>query len=177
MNNIISHAATTRATREPSTRFSDATTELDWLTTLRRYMVFVALANLIWEFAHIPLYTIATTGTWNEIIFAAVHCTGGDVLIALSSIMLALFVAGNGSWPEARLWPVLTLTIVFGLSYTIFSEWLNITVRKAWAYSDLMPVVPLIDAGLSPVLQWIIVPVAALWWALRDNSKQLESAS
>ena len=27
-----------------------------WLMTLRRYMIFVAVANLGWEFAHMPLY-------------------------------------------------------------------------------------------------------------------------
>jgi hypothetical protein len=47
----------------------------DWLGALRRYFVFSAIAHLIWEFAHMPLYTIWLTGTLGEIIFAAVHCT------------------------------------------------------------------------------------------------------
>ncbi len=141
--------------------------DFDWLSALRRYMIVVAIANLLWEFAHIPLYTIATTGTINEIIFAAVHCTGGDVLIALSSIFLALFIAGNQSWPASRFQIVATLTILFGVGYTIFSEWLNVVVRKSWAYSDLMPVIPFIETGLSPILQWIIIPLAGFWWARR----------
>ena len=49
---------------------------------------------------------------------------------------------------------------------TVFSEWLNIEVRQAWAYRDAMPVIPVLGAGLSPVLQWIIVPLAGFWWAL-----------
>jgi hypothetical protein len=60
-----------------------------------------------------------------------------------------------------------TLATGFGLGYTIFSEWLNIVVRKSWAYSDLMPVIPVIDAGLSPVAQWIVLPLAGFWWARR----------
>jgi len=173
--NITSERASVGIHEFASPSFN-AATEVDWLSTLRRYIVFVAVANLIWEFAHMPLYTIASTGTVNEILFAGFHCTGGDILIAMTSIMLALFVVGNRSWPATRIWPVLTLTVLFGVSYTIFSEWLNITIRKSWAYSDLMPVVPLIDAGLSPLLQWIIVPVAGLSWALRSNSKRLETA-
>lgn len=31
-----------------------------------------------------------------------------------------------------------------GLGYTLFSEWLDIEVRGAWAYRDLMPVLPVI---------------------------------
>ncbi len=143
-----------------------------WLRTLRRYMAFVAGANLVWEFAHMPLYTLWETGMRGEIVFAALHCTGGDVLIALSAFMLALFLAGTPAWPATGGRRIFILTLAFGLTYTVFSEWLNIEIREAWAYRDLMPVVPLINAGLSPVLQWIAVPLAAFWWAMRPVRTQ-----
>ncbi|ORE91779.1 hypothetical protein ATO13_19345 [Stappia sp. 22II-S9-Z10] len=142
-----------------------------WLGTLRRYMTFVAVANLVWEFAHMPLYTLWRTGTPLEIAFAALHCTGGDVLIALSAVMLTLFLVGSPAWPAVRSRQVVSLTIVFGLGYTIFSEWLNIEVRQSWAYSDLMPVIPIIDAGLSPVLQWIVIPLAGFRFASAPKAK------
>src|SRR3546814_14199281 len=82
------------------------------------------------------LYTIWREGTWSEIAFAALHCTGGDILIALSSLTLALLLVGNGAWPCERFRPVAVLAIAFGVGYTIFSEWLNVVVRSAWAYSD-----------------------------------------
>ena len=138
----------------------------DWLTALRRYIAFAAVAHLLWEFAHLPLYTIWVTGTAGELIFAAVHCTGGDILIALSSITLALFLFGRPDWPRTAARRVLLAAIVFGVCYTVFSEWLNIEVREAWAYREIMPVLPLIDAGLSPILQWIATPLAAWWWAV-----------
>ncbi len=55
------------------------------------------------------------------------------------------------------------LTIAFGLAYTAFSEWLNVFVRASWAYSDWMPIVSIagLKIGLSPLLQWIVVPGAA----------------
>ena len=52
---------------------------------------------------------------------------------------------------------------MFGVSYTMFSEWLNIVVRKSWAYSELVPMIPGIDAGLSPLAQWVVIPLAGLW--------------
>jgi hypothetical protein len=142
----------------------------DWLRALRRYMAGVALANLVWEFAHMPLYTLWETGSPSEIAFAALHCTGGDILIALASVMLALILSGKASWPQVDSRRIIVVAVVLGLSYTLFSEWLNIEIRQSWAYRDIMPVVPLVDAGLSPVLQWIIVPLAAFWWALRPRS-------
>lgn len=139
-----------------------------WLRTLRRYVAFVVPAHLLWEFAHLPLYTIWHEGSMGEIGFAALHCTGGDALIATTTLMAALLIAGTG-WPIGRdaYRRVAAIAVVLGVGYTAFSEWLNTAVRGAWAYSDLMPVIPLIEAGLSPILQWVLIPLAAFWWARR----------
>ena len=66
---------------------------------------------------------------------------------------LALDFVGELSWPARAHRRVAALTIGFGAGYTVFSEWLNTVVRKSWAYSDLMPAVPVIGTGLSPLLQ------------------------
>lgn len=139
----------------------------DWLVALRRYVMAIALLNLIWEFAQLPLYTIWHEGSVRETVFAAIHCTGGDVLIASMSLLATLMITGNGRWPHGRFHLVAAATILGGLTYTIFSEWLNTEIRGSWAYSDWMPTVPLIGAGLSPFAQWIVVPVVAFWWARR----------
>ena len=148
----------------------------DWLRTLRRYIVFVAGANLVWEFAHLPFYTIWETGTPGELAFAALHCTGGDILIAGSSITAALCLAGHPGWPDASRWRVITVAVLIGLAYTLFSEWLNIEIRQAWAYRDAMPVLPIVNAGLSPVLQWLIIPLIAHRWATRPAADGRQKA-
>src|SRR5215204_7706931 len=64
--------------------------------------------------------------------------------------------SGRG-WPaegQARR-RVVTVTTLVGVSYTIFSEWLNVEVRQTWAYTELMPRLPPLDVGLMPVLQWL----------------------
>lgn len=134
-----------------------------WMSGARTYLALIFAGNLIWEIAQLPLYTIWTTGTRWEQAFAVAHCTAGDLLIAVSTLALALVAAGNRNWPRERFWRVAALAIVLGVGYTIFSEWLNINVRAAWAYSERMPVLPLFgfNAGLSPLLQWIIVPAAS----------------
>jgi predicted benzoate:H+ symporter BenE len=133
-----------------------------WLQGLRVYLGVMAIGNLVWETLHLPLYTIWTTGTAREQAFAVVHCTLGDLLIALSALTLALVVAGDPDWPRQRFWQVAFLAVILGLAYTLFSEWLNV-VRSSWAYSNRMPVIALFDLkiGLSPLLQWVVVPAAA----------------
>jgi hypothetical protein len=147
----------------------------DWPRALRVYLGTIALGDLAWEAAHLPLYTIWRTGTLGEKAFAVVHCTGGDLLIALACLALALVLAGEPAWPARAHRRVSVLTIGFGAAYTVFSEWLNVVVRQTWAYSDLMPIVPVIGTGLSPLLQWVAVPLLALHFARRAAKGSLTS--
>lgn len=139
-----------------------------WLSALRRFFLITAVGHLIWEFAHMPLYTLWNTGTRGEIVFAAVHCTGGDVMIASVTLLIALLLFGNNQWPRQSFSTVALSMILFGIGYTLFSEWLNIVIRKSWAYNEAMPIVPVFEVGLSPLLQWIVIPTVAMWWARRS---------
>jgi hypothetical protein len=140
-----------------------------WLWILRSYLLFVFAANLTWEILQLPLYSIWVESTLGEIVFAVIHCTAGDLLIALSCLSVALIILGSNTWSAKHYRHVAALAIILGIAYTIFSEWLNTVVRESWAYSELMPVLPLFGTGLSPLLQWIVIPVAGLWWARRTN--------
>jgi hypothetical protein len=140
----------------------------DWIKGLRGYLLVTASLNLLWEAAHLPLYTIWTAGTLREQAFAVFHCTMGDVLIAMSSLAAALVLIGDRAWPGGRRCAaVAVLTLVIGLIYTGYSEYLNAEVRRSWTYSDLMPRLPGLGIGLSPILQWLLVPAVALIWARR----------
>ncbi len=78
---------------------SAASSRRGWLSLLRHYLLAIAAGNLIWEFAQLPLYTIWRTGTPGEIVFAAVHCTGGDILIAGAALVIfRVDAAGTAAW-------------------------------------------------------------------------------
>jgi hypothetical protein len=151
---------TSRSCPEPEDRISGRWTQARW-RALCIYAAVIAAGNLGWEALHLPLYTLWRTGTRDEQAFAVIHCTGGDLLIALASLILALFTVGDRRWPVSRYRRVAVTAIVLGLAYTIFSEWLNVAARGTWAYSERMPVLPLFrfNLGLSPLLQWIVVPL------------------
>lgn len=145
----------------------------DWLGSLRLYLGWIFGFNIIWETLHLPLYTLWSNGSLREKAFAVVHCTFGDVLIALSALALALVLAGDPKWPCARFWPVTVLAVIFGEIYALFSEWANVFIRASWAYSDRMPVIAVLGhaIGLSPLLQWIAVPVVSLSILRRAGAK------
>jgi len=147
-----------------------------WLAVLRAYLAVTVVAHLAWETVHLPLYALWATATLGEKAFAVLHCTGGDLLIALSALILALVLVGDRAWRATGLRRVAALTIIFGLAYTIFSEWLNTVVRGAWAYSDLMPIARLagLEVGLSPLLQWVAVPLLAFACVLSSTANATE---
>lgn len=131
------------------------------ISLTRRKLIFHFLAltsalNLGWEILQLPLYTLWSESTLSAIAFAVVHCTVGDVLIAGLSLTAALILVGSKQWPNARFLSVALLTVTFGVSYTVFSEWNNTVVTRNWTYSALMPT--LWGVGLSPIAQWIVIP-------------------
>ena len=65
---------------DPETR---AVRPVDWIAALRAYLLATAFLDLLWEAAHLPLYTIWTDGTIRDNAVAVLNCTMGDLLIAL----------------------------------------------------------------------------------------------
>lgn len=52
-----------------------------WRFVLGRYLPVLAVLNLLWEIAQLPLYTLWTEAISIYIAYAVLHCTIGDVLI------------------------------------------------------------------------------------------------
>lgn len=87
-------------------------------------------------------------------------------MIAALALLAALAFFAPASWPDAGLARTYVAALVFDLGYTIFSEWLNTSVKQSWTYSQRMPVLPMLGTSLSPLLQWVLVPTVALWIAV-----------
>lgn len=138
-----------------------------WRFIALRFAPWLAVLNLLWEIAQLPLYTIWYDAGWDDIVFAVAHCTAGDLLIGTFALMLALTATGSGSLTAWRTVRVAAVTIALSVSYTVFSEWMNTTVHDGWAYSHLMPLLPGLGTGLAPLLQWAVIPPVALYAALR----------
>lgn len=116
--------------------------------------------NLGWEVLQLPFYTLWSTASAPAIAWGVLHCTLGDVLIAVVTFVVARRLT-RGLPGMVFLVALITL----GVGYTVFSEWLNVSVRASWAYAPAMPVVPPFGTGLTPLLQWILLPPAAFFLA------------
>ncbi|MBR0654593.1 hypothetical protein [Plastoroseomonas arctica] len=131
------------------------------------YLSLLVPPNLAWEAGQLPLYTVWLTGTHGDQAYAALHCTVGDAMIALSSLGLAILALRRGDWPSHGFPAVLLATTAIGVAYTLFSEWLNVEWRGAWTYAVAMPRLPLTGSGVTPMLQWLVLPPIRLFAAQR----------
>jgi amino acid transporter len=112
--------------------------------------------HLTWEIAHVRLYTIWPASDAAGIAWALLHCTVGDVLIALAMFALAGMVLRRADWPMLRPWTGAFITVIGAMAFTAWSEWYNVYRAGNWGYTAGMPMI--FGIGLSPLLQWLILP-------------------
>ena len=135
-----------------------------------RYVPWLPTVNLAWELAQLPLYTIWHEANAGYIAFAVAHCTIGDILIGSAALAIALIATCAGPVGEWQWLRIGVSTAFIGVGYTVFSEWMNTSLRQGWQYSELMPTLELhgVIVGLSPIAPWTVVPALALYLTYRS---------
>lgn len=112
--------------------------------------------NLAWEIAQVRLYTIWTAADAATVAWALLHCTLGDVVIALAMFVLAGCALWRADWPAARPWAGGAIVVIGALAFTAWSEWYNVYRAGNWGYTASMPLI--FGIGLSPLMQWLVLP-------------------
>lgn len=126
------------------------------LKRVTRFILALAFVlNFLWEMVQMPLFKNMSLN-WKTTLF----CAGASIA---DCIMILLLYLGFGLMYKDSLWfrrpvflRVVLLVIVGGLG-AVLAEKKNLYLGN-WAYSSYMPLVPVIDVGLSPLLQFMILP-------------------
>jgi hypothetical protein len=104
------------------------------------------------------------SGTWW-------HCFVAS--LADGVLVLAIYAVG---WIVFRRWDWFArpgsggygLMLIAGMFIGVSVEWLGVHVAKSWAYTTNMPVIPVLNVGLVPLVQMLFLPLAifrvvAIW--------------
>jgi len=118
--------------------------------------------SLLWEVAQFPLYTVWHQNDWSYILYGLAHCTAGDLLILLVIYELVALLNRNRRWFEGDILFNGLLFTLAGVGYTVFSEITNVRIKGTWGYTELMPIVPVVEIGGTPFLQWLLIPPVLL---------------
>ena len=101
-------------------------------------------------------------------------CVSGDVLIALGTFFLVGLIHKKRKWILDPSKQQVVIFVLSGVVFTIISEFVHVNTKGTWQYSELMPLIPLIDVGISPLVQWIVIPLALIFIIRRQlNSHTL----
>lgn len=123
------------------------------------------LLHFLWEMLQVPWFAGMLEASHGSVVWLCVQATVGDVVILIISFWLASACVRYRSWllkGERRPAGVL---VAVGLAFTIAFEWFATGPLERWSYAETMPVVPGIGVGLTPILQWILLPPLVLWLA------------
>ena len=135
-------------------------------------VVFALLLNFPWETLQAPLFVGMGEAPYSEAIRGCLRATLGDAVIMLLAYWIVSVALGSRLWILAPTAVPLIGFIVLGVLITAVIEWLATRGHwiGSWTYSAAMPVVPGVGIGLSPLLQWVMVPPLVVWFVRRQLS-------
>lgn len=130
--------------------------------------------NEIWEMAQMSAFVEMAGYSWTSALGFCTRAAVGDVGI-LSGIYAAVaLAAGDLGWGLRGRWNHYVTVAVLGLTTAVLVEHAALAAGR-WSYTERMPVVSVLDAGLWPLLQMTLLPpltfLIARWWAGRNTTK------
>lgn len=131
--------------------------------------VFAVLLNFPWEFLQVPFFSgMPAAEHWDGVV-TCTRATLGDAVIMLVAYECVSLRAGR-YWLLRPTWSRVGSFVAAGLVITVVIEKLAVSGlwMGGWSYAERMVIVPLLGVGLTPVLQWLLLPPLAIWFSRRQ---------
>ena len=126
------------------------------------FALFTFLFHFAWEILQTPLFAKMSGASHRQGTLVCLQATFGDIGIALASFAFSAWWDRTGNWFARPSMGAFIVYVVTGVLITIAFEWYAVYWAGRWAYSELMPIVPILRVGAAPLLQWIVLPPAVL---------------
>jgi len=142
-------------------------------TPLRRlppevdFLLLSFLGHFAWEILQAPLFASMSNTDHFLGIAICLKATFGDLAIALVAFWCAAVVGKGRRWFLRANTYALIAFFAIGIVATVGLEYLNTEVVGGWTYDGVMPRLPILGTGLSPILQWVFIPLFVLWYMRR----------
>ncbi len=141
----------------------------DFKTYILIVFVVAFSLNLVWELAQLYLYNNAVYNI-AHILFCALASIADAIMITLMYLLFAA-VLKNALWIRSVKWYQILILVIVGAIGAILSEKRHLLIGT-WQYSNLMPIIPRVNVGLSPVLQFMLLPTLSYFLSFKYLNKQ-----
>lgn len=142
-------------------------------STFKRFTVALSavtfLLNFAWEMLQMPLFKDMELN-WQTTLFCALASVA-DVLMVLLIYYSFAFIYKDPFWIQNFTIQRTAILVLVGSVGAILAEIRHLSLGN-WAYSEAMPLVPVVNAGLSPVLQFMILPAISYYSSYYYLSKK-----
>lgn len=137
--------------------------------------LFAFLLNLPWELWQVPLFERMALAPHWEAVKTCSKAAVGDAAITLVAYWLVALAASNRAWVVSPSASAMLGFAACGVVITAVIERLALGGLwiQGWSYSPLMPVVPGLGVGLSPLVQWLALPPLVIWLVRRQLTSSM----
>lgn len=118
--------------------------------------------NLVWENAQAPLYA-GYESFWQHFVICLPYTVGDVGVIGWLYLGMAAILRDRW-WVERWTLPRLVILVVMGAMVAIVMERQALAAGR-WSYGPDMPIIPMLEVGVTPVLQMMVLPVVTLYLA------------
>jgi hypothetical protein len=122
--------------------------------------------NFIWEMAQMPLYQdmpFDDPFSW----WLCFRASIGDGVIVLAIWAIGAALYRRFAWFRPLRIGNIAVLLLSGAAIAVGIEVHAISTGR-WAYSELMPMLPVVDVGLSPVVQLLLLPFISMKLAMKQ---------
>lgn len=128
------------------------------MRTLGRYVLILVTISFalhfVWESAHIHLYT--GYGDVSGGVPITLWASIGDVLYTLAAVAFFMLMRHERNVLAGLQGKDIAVLAIVGFFIALGVEYKALLLHR-WAYTEAMPIIPLLGIGLSPVLQMMLL--------------------
>lgn len=119
--------------------------------------------HFVWEMWQIPFFLDMGDAPHSEVVGLCTKAAVGDAVMATIAYIMGALIARHVNWLLVPRMGSLLAYFATGLVLTVILEYQATDIDDRWQYSELMPRLPLLNTGLVPLLQWVLLPLGTLY--------------
>jgi hypothetical protein len=127
-----------------------------------------------WEISQMGYYSFSVPSLSSYDAFIQDHwvVAAKDGLITVVLYLLVGILVKNAGWAKRFNRQRFMFLIVLGFLWAVGVEYHATEIAHRWTYAKSMPMIPIINVGVAPVLQMIIIPFFSIWFTRKQLSEK-----
>ena len=140
----------------------DGDMQMDAYAPAIRLALYSLGVSFVWEMLQAPLFVgMLEMPRWSATALCLQAAAGDAVMIVIAFAVVTIGVRDRTWMLRPRFGPLGAFAFL-AAAQGLALEWVSLRLER-WTYGPAMPVEPIFGLGLTPILQWLILPLAVLW--------------